>query len=139
MTSTKATSVLADKHSSVQHVLDGLYAAWANNDADAFAAFFTEDATSVLPGAYRKSKEEVHANMAAGFAGPLKGSSILDEVQSIRILDDTTAVAISKTGVLLAGETEVPASRWVMATWVLSREGGEWLVAAYHNSPINPS
>jgi uncharacterized protein (TIGR02246 family) len=139
MTSTKATSVLADNDSSVRHVLDGIYTAWASNDADAFAALFTPDATSVLPGQYRTNRNEIRANMAAGFAGPLKGSRVLDEVQSIRSLDDASAVAVTKSGVLFAGETEVPAERWVRATWVLSRQDGQWLVAAYHNCSVSPN
>jgi uncharacterized protein (TIGR02246 family) len=139
MTSSKATAVLADNDSSVRHVLDGIYTAWANNDADAFGALFTEDATSVLRGEYRKSKDEIRAHMAAGFAGPLKGSRVIDEVQSLRFLDDTTAVVISNSGVLLAGETDVPADRWVRATWVVSLQDGQWMVAAYHNCAINPN
>jgi len=121
------------EESAVRAVLDTVYAAWADNDADAFVTVYTEDATSTLPGSHRAGREEIRARMAAGFAGPLKGSRVLDEVQSVRFLGDDAGVIVSRSAVLMAGETEAPADRWVLATWTLARQDGRWLVAAYHN------
>lgn len=115
-------------------MLDSVYAAWADNDADAFVANYTEDATSILPGSYRENREMIRDRMAASFAGSLKGSRVIDEVQSLRFLGDDAAVVV-KSGVLMAGETDVPAERWAMATWVLAKRDGKWLLAAYHNCP----
>jgi uncharacterized protein (TIGR02246 family) len=75
--------------------------------------------------------------MAAGFAGPLKGSRVLDEPQSVRFLGSDTAVVITEGGVLMAGQTELPAERLVRATWVLAKRNKQWYVAAYQNSPAN--
>ena len=127
MTDTKDREVLA--------VLDSLYDAWADNDADAFVASYTEDATSILPGEYSASRAAVRDRMAAGFAGPLKGSRVRDEVQSIRHLGTDAAVVVTRSAGVMAGETEAPADRWVMATWTLTRRNGRWLLAAYHNCP----
>ncbi len=73
--------------------------------------------------------------MAAGFAGPLKGSQVRDEVQSVRHLGADAAIVVSRSAVLMAGETEAPDDRGVMATWTLTRRNGRWLLAAYHNCP----
>jgi uncharacterized protein (TIGR02246 family) len=89
----------------------------------------------IMPGIYRRSKEEVRQNMADGFASFLKGSAAIDKLESIRFLGEDAAVAVSETGVRFPGETEIPAERMVYATWVLEKRDGTWLLAAYHNSP----
>ncbi|GAB2862549.1 hypothetical protein GCM10027176_75560 [Actinoallomurus bryophytorum] len=127
MTDTRDREVLA--------VLDGIYEAWADNDADAFVASYTEDATSILPGSYSAGRTATRDRMAAGFAGPLKGSQVRDEVQSIRHLSADAAIVVTRSAVVMAGETEPPGDRWVIATWTLTRRNGRWLLAAYHNCP----
>jgi hypothetical protein len=44
---------------------------------------------------------------------------------------------ISLSGYQFPGETELPADRLRRATWVLTRDTGEWLVKAYHNCSVN--
>ncbi|AJF67229.1 SgcJ/EcaC family oxidoreductase [Streptomyces vietnamensis] len=123
----------------VRSVIDAVYAAWAANDADAFVAVYTPDATSALPGSFRDGRERIRAAMAAGFEGPLKGSTVRDEIHSVRFLGECrdSAVVVARSAVVLAGETDetvVPDGRWVRATWVLERTGDDgWQVAAYHN------
>jgi uncharacterized protein (TIGR02246 family) len=131
MTQTRPHDVAA-----IKDVLGNLYQAWDAGDADAFVADYTQDATAIMPGSYRTSREDVRENMAAGFASFLKGSTNIDELQSIRFLGQDAAVAVSETSLRFPGETEVPAERMVRATWVLEKRGGAWLIAAYHNSPV---
>lgn len=135
MADSSPSPVATAAESAVRAVLDSGYAAWAENDTDAFMAIFTRDATSILPGAYRDSTEMIRDRMEAGFLGPLKGTQVIYEVQSLRLLGDDAAVVVSRDGVLMAGETHAPTERWVMATWVLTKQEGKWLVAAYHNCP----
>ena len=122
---------------SVLGIIQAVYDAWADNDAEAFAALYTEDATVVQPGIHKKNREDVRATMAAGFAGPLKGSRVLDEPVSLRFLGSDAAVVITQGGVLMAGQSEVPPERIVRATWVLTRMNDHWYVAAYQSSPAN--
>ncbi|MFR9798340.1 SgcJ/EcaC family oxidoreductase [Streptomyces sp. MS06] len=129
----------AADETAITAVLENLYKAWEANDADAFVAEYTEDATAVLPGSLRQSREAIRSNMAGGFAGPLKGSKTYNKPLSIRFLGQDGAVVVSESGILFAGETELPAARLVHATWVLERRDGRWLVASYHNSPANPA
>ncbi|MDQ6729630.1 MAG: SgcJ/EcaC family oxidoreductase, partial [Actinomycetota bacterium] len=89
----------------------------------------------VLPGAYLKSRQEIHDAMAFSFEGPLKGTRSSDKVLDVRFLNDDTAVVISETDVLIPGESEAPPERTVYATWVLAKRNGKWLLAAYSNSP----
>ena len=116
-------------------VLERLYQAWAEGDADAFVADYTQDATAIMPGSYRASREEVRQGMAAGFASVLKGTTATDRQLGIRFLGRDGAIVVSEAGILFPGETEVPADRMVHATWVLERRDDAWLIAGYHNSP----
>lgn len=131
MTETRSHDVAA-----IKGILENLYKAWDAGDAGAFVADYTEDATAIMPGTYRKSKEEVRRGMAEGFASFLKGSTSIDKLESVRFLGENAAVAVSEAGIRFPGETEVPAERMVYATWVLEKRDGTWLIAAYHNSPI---
>ena len=121
----------------IHAVLAGVYQAWDAGDADAFVAEYTEDASAILPGSCRGSREEIRQTMAGGFAGYLKGSTTTNRIDQLRFLGADAAVVVSETGILFPGETEVPANRSVNATWVLERRDRGWLVAAYHNSPAN--
>ncbi|WP_442818771.1 SgcJ/EcaC family oxidoreductase [Streptomyces sp. NBC_01320] len=90
-----------------RHLLH-LNAAWTDNDADAFAALYTQDVTSVLPGSCSDGKEAIPARMAAGFAGPLESSTVVDEVRSVRFIGEDAAVVTSRSGILSAGKSTVP-------------------------------
>ncbi len=118
-------------------VIQAVYHAWEAGDADAFSELYTDDATVVQPGIHKRNRDDIRTTMAAGFAGPLKGSRVLDEPQSVRFLGSDNAVVITEGGVLMAGQSEVPAERLVRATWVLTKQNEQWYVAAYQNSPAN--
>jgi uncharacterized protein (TIGR02246 family) len=129
------TGIRPNDVAAIKAVLENHYKAWDAGDADAFVTDYTQDATVIMPGTYRKSREEVRQNMADGFASFLKGSTAIDKLESIRFLGEDAAVAVSETGVRFPGETEIPAERMVYATWVLEKRDGAWRLAAYHNSP----
>jgi len=137
MTRSQLTTVLDQEQNAVLEIIDGVYAAWADNDADAFAELYLADATVVQPAVYKNSKDAIRTSMAAAFAGPLKGSTVIDKPLSVRFLSDDAVVVISEGGVLMAGESEVPPQRLVRATWVLAKRDGRWMIVAYHNSPAN--
>lgn len=120
----------------IRDLLTSLYAAWADNDAEAFAALYTENATVVMPGVFHQGRAAVREYMGAAFAGPLKGSRGVDEPQDVRVEGDT-AIVVSRAGILFAGEESLPTERERIATWVLTRAAGSWSVAAYSNAPAH--
>jgi uncharacterized protein (TIGR02246 family) len=134
MTTNQARST---DEAAIHSVLAGVYQAWDTGDADAFVAEYTEDASAILPGSYLGSREEIRQTMAGSFGTFLKGSTTTNRIDRIRFLGADAAVVVSETGILFAGESEVPADRIANATWVLERRDSGWLVAAYHNSPAN--
>jgi uncharacterized protein (TIGR02246 family) len=121
----------------VRQTLDAIYQAWQDNDGQAFAESYVEDATVVLPGTFHQGRAAIAEYMSRGFAGPLKGSRGVDEPRSIRIIGGDTAVVVSTAGILMAGEQQVPTDRERIATWVLVKRDDRWLVAAYANSPAH--
>ena len=115
-------------------VLDRVYAAWSIGDADAFVADYREDASALMPGSYLPNRRAIRDAMAYSFGGPLKGTSTSNRVLDLRFATDDTAVVVTESGILGAGETEAPPAQTSNATWVLVRLDGAWQLAAYSNS-----
>ena len=126
----------AADESAIQAVLVDSYKAWEAGDADGMVANYTADATAVMTGSLRDSRDVIRESMALAFAGPLKGSSTYNKQLSVRFVGRDGAIVVSESGILFAGETEVPEQRKVNATWVFEKRDGQWLIAAYHNSPV---
>jgi uncharacterized protein (TIGR02246 family) len=133
-TGTTSGTTTSDE-TAVRELLATLYAAWAAGDAAAFAAPYLDDATVVMPGVCHRGRADVEAYMGMGFAGPLKGSHVVDEVESVRFPAPDTAVVLDRATIVRAGETEPAPEREIVATWVLARRAGDWKVAAYANAP----
>ncbi len=126
----------AEDEAAIRAVLVASYRAWDDGDADGMVADYTADATAIMTGSLRDSRDVIRQNMALGFDGPLKGSSTYNKQLGLRFLGRDGAIVVSESGILFAGETEVPDPRKVNATWVLEKRDGRWLIAAYHNSPV---
>jgi uncharacterized protein (TIGR02246 family) len=113
--------------------------AWAANDASAFAKVFTEDATMVLPGdVFKRGRADIEAFMAAGYAGPYKGTNVTGQPVDAKLLTASgdAAALVTIGGVLQPGETELTRDATIRATWILAKHDGEWLITAYHNSGV---
>ena len=137
MTSKTTTAGSDTDRQAIRDVLASLYKAWEAGDADAFVADYTEDATVVQPGVYKKDREEIRTTMAAGFAGPLNGSRVAARPVDVRFLTGDTAIVVSEDGIIFPGQDAVASERLVRATWVLVRRDGGWRIASYHNSPAS--
>jgi uncharacterized protein (TIGR02246 family) len=134
-TKSSATPIPAEDERAVLATFDATSGAWADGDANAFVEWYAEDATVILPGFHLRGKGDIGAGMGTAFAGPLSGSRRIHAVQSVRFLADDAAIVITRSATAFPGETEPPAERRDLATWVLSRHDGRWLVEAYHSCP----
>jgi uncharacterized protein (TIGR02246 family) len=91
--------------------------------------------TSLLPGTWLRDRDEIHATMAAMFAGELKGSEARHEVQQIRFVGGDVAVVISRSAVQFAGQAEPVEETRALDSWVLAKHGEHWQVEAFHSTP----
>jgi uncharacterized protein (TIGR02246 family) len=125
----------AADEAAIQAVLADSYKAWESGDADAMVADYTADATAIMTGSLRDSRDVIRDSMASAFAGPLKDTSTWNKQLSIRFVGRDAAIVVSESGILFGGQTEVSDAAKVNATWVFEKRDGQWLIAAYHNSP----
>lgn len=128
-------SAVLDDEQAVRVLFDSVTEAWAANDIDHFVSHYTDEATATLPGFHLPSKAALHKSMGMAFAGPFKGSQRIHQVQKVRFLNEDTAIVITRSATQFPGETEPAADQWSMATWVLTRHDGTWLIEAYHDCP----
>ncbi|MGH3864296.1 SgcJ/EcaC family oxidoreductase [Actinokineospora sp.] len=110
-------------------------ASWAYADAEAFASVFTDDGTMVLPGLYKKGREEIQKYMTVAFADVYKGTQVTGKPIDMRPLGRDAAILLSAGGVLDPGESEVADKAAIRAAWIVVKQDGQWKLAAYQNSP----
>lgn len=128
---------MTNDDAAVRETLRRISAAWDAHDADAFVAQYLPEAVVVLPGGVmQRGRAEICAAMAAGFAGPLRGTTGVDEPELVWFAAPGTAVVVSRTGFLMPGESALPPARQRRATWTLVRTEDGWRVAAYTNTPM---
>jgi uncharacterized protein (TIGR02246 family) len=96
MTTRNATTPGTSQDSAIRDVFLQTSRAWADGDTEAFAAWYTPDATVILPGVYLAGQDAIREAMAAAFAGPLKNTRRIHRVQSIRFTDPGTAIVITE-------------------------------------------
>jgi uncharacterized protein (TIGR02246 family) len=129
----------AGTQSAVAAVPGRIVAAWAAHDADAFARNFTEDATMILPGVFCRGRDKIRGYMEQAFQGQLKGTRVTGTPVDVRLIGPGVAVLTTEGGVLEPGSEEVSPARAIRASWIVVHRDGEWLLAAYQNSPRGDS
>jgi uncharacterized protein (TIGR02246 family) len=134
MTASQISTIQKDEVA-VRAVLDTIYAAWADNDADAFVARYAPDATAIHSGTVMTDRDAIRSVIAAEFQGRLKGSRGLYEIQRIRFVGRDTAIVFSKGVIQFAGQAQPTPESRTLDGWVLSRHAGTWCVEAFHNCP----
>ncbi len=132
--STVAGPTDADK-ASVAALTQRVIAAWAYQDADAFADVFTEDGSMILPGLYKKGREEIRAYLRDAYANQYKDTQVTGRPLELRFLSPEVGLLLTQGGVLAAGESEVSDDQAIRASWLVVKQNGEWKLAAYQNSP----
>jgi uncharacterized protein (TIGR02246 family) len=116
-----------------------LVSAWAAHDAEAFSQLFTADGTMILPGVYKKGRDEIRQYMTAAYAGPYKGTSVTGAPLDIKVLGTDAVALLTVGGVLEPGETEVSTKQAIRAAWILVKDDGTWRLAVYQNCPRDPA
>ncbi|MFE3557305.1 SgcJ/EcaC family oxidoreductase [Streptomyces sp. NPDC059193] len=114
-------------------VLESLVDAWDHNDADAYGALFTKDATyTTFVGSHYEGRSDIVNAHQALFDGFLKDSKLADSFLGIRFLSADTAVVTGRGDTYTDDE---PGELSKVQTYTLVREAdGQWRIAAFHNT-----
>jgi uncharacterized protein (TIGR02246 family) len=121
----------------IQAVPGRIVAAWAQHDAAAFARVFAEDGSMILPGVYLTGRKAIQDFMDQAFAGPYRGTRVTGTPIAVKPLAKNVVLVLTQGGVVAAGEEEVSSASTIRASWLLRKQGGEWLLTAYQNTPAN--
>jgi uncharacterized protein (TIGR02246 family) len=137
---TKSTSSIAPgpsgaEQAAVAAVPGRIVAAWAAHDAKAFGEVFAPDGTMILPGVFLTGREEISSFMGQAFAGAYQGTRVTGQPVNMRFLSDEAALLITVGGVVAAGQSEFSDEQAIRASWLVVKQDGQWLLAAYQNSP----
>ena len=126
------------------HILDDEGAAWKAGDADAFAAHVTPDVSFAnTVGMFSIGKAPFVAQHRYIFTTIYKGSQASQYLAALTFLKPD--VAIVDTVSRLTGATQLPdgvsainGALYTRLEQVMVKRDGAWLVAAFHNVPIQP-
>lgn len=122
----------------IRRVVKQVEDAWNAHDGKAFAAPFAMDADYVVVNGMRvKGREEIEKGHTGIFTTIYKDSRNAATIKSVRYLRPDVAVAHVEWNLefKMNGETK---KAHAMNTMVLTKEGGQWSIAAFQNTPIQP-
>lgn len=114
----------------VQQVEDG----WNAHDGKAFASPFASDASYVVVNGMKiDGREAIEKGHTAIFSSIYKDSHNVATVKSIRLLRPDVAVVHVEWNLEVSKGGE---KAQAMNTMVMTKEGGKWSIAAFHNTPV---
>ncbi|MEU2039874.1 SgcJ/EcaC family oxidoreductase [Nocardia niwae] len=127
----------ADDLRAVCETIATMTAAWDRNDADAFGATFTENATyTTFLGTHYAGRRDLTEAHRALFTGFLKGTGLADSFLGVRFFGDDVAIVTSRGD---RYEDERPAELSKTQTYTLVREAdSRWRIASFHNTKRQP-
>lgn len=133
------TSGLENDEAGVYALMQRLNEAWAEGDADAYAALFTEDADYVIfDGSLAKGRRaiaDVHRPLFEGF---MKGSRLVGQTTAVRFLTSDVAVVHGKGAVVRKNQQRPSRRALSVQTTVVVRQANRWLITAFQNTRYRP-
>lgn len=118
----------------VAAVYTQLLDAWNRRDANAFAALFTADGSSVgFDGSQMNGREEIASTLGAIFADH-QTAAYVAKIREIRPLDGATLLR-AVVGMIPPGKAELNPAANAVQSLVLVEDAGQFRIALLHNTP----
>ena len=134
----QATDKPADERA-IHELFERLLEDWAGGDGYAYGSRFTEDADYVaFDGTHTKGRREISASHQELFDKWLKGSRLTGRILGVKFLAPGVALVHAGGGTVMRGKTRPSPERGSIQTLVVVKRGGEWRLAAFHNSRVRP-
>ena len=110
---------------------------WNKGSGQAFAAQFAEESDYVVVnGMHIKGRAQNASAHQQIFDTFYKGTRLWAQVKSVRFLKSDVALMHTVSRILKPGEADASPEPEAIQTWTVSKHGKEWLVDAFHNTPI---
>ena len=112
-----------------------LLTAWNERNANAMAEVFATDGIAIgFDGSSLDGREEIAAQLGQIFADHQTGVYV-PIVRDIRFLSPDVAMLRAVAGLIPHGQTDVNPNTNAIQTLIAVRQGDEWSVALYQNTP----
>lgn len=132
----QAAQAAGKDEEAIKQIVRQLQDGWNAHDGKAFAAPFAEDADYVIVNGMKiKGREDIEKGHAGIFSTFYKESHNVATLKSVRFLRPDVAVAHVEWNLEVKPGGEKARA---MNSLVLTREGGKWSIASFHNTPILP-
>ena len=123
----------------IRAIIASLADAWTRGDGEAWGKAFTEDADfTVWNGMYVHGREAIARGHKEIFNTIYKDTKQRLDVRSIRFLRDDVAV-VHVEGSVVKKTEEFPPTPQVVPIFILTKEKGQWLIAAFQNTKTQPT
>lgn len=120
----------------IQAIIDDLADAWNAGDAPRYASHFCDDAATVTDqGAFVDGRAEVQRTHHYLFTHGYRGSTIGYQVESLRFLSESVALALLTAHLRFHEGSHVQESR-SRPMLVLVRRNDRWCIAAFQNTDV---
>jgi len=130
------TKAPSSDETAIRNIVEQVQDGWNAHDGKAFAARFSTDADYVVFNGMRaKGRGEIEKGHTAIFSTIYKDSRNVGTVQSVRFLRPDVAVVHVEWNLEFTMGGEVKKAR-AMNTMIMTKERGEWSIAAFQNTPI---
>ena len=136
---TSPPPVPSPDEAAVRALYQQLIDAWNSSSGEVYAAPFAEDGDLIgFDGTHFKGRQEIAPFHHRLFDTHLKGTRLVGQVTSVRFLSPDVALMHAVGGTVMRGKSAPTPERDSIQTLVATNCGGEWRLAAFHNTRVRP-
>jgi uncharacterized protein (TIGR02246 family) len=136
---TSPPPVPSPDEAAVRALYQQLMDSWNTGSGEAYAAPFAGDSDLIgFDGTHFKGRQEIAPFHQRPFDTHLKGTRLVGQVTSVRFLSPDVALMHAVGGTVMRGKSAPTPERDSIQTLIATKRGGEWRLAAFHNTRVRP-